>query len=77
MQCLLNGKLLAKLSAGDMMAQDAKCHPLCLASFYKRTKSLDDCKEDGSDRINHREGWVVPCGLDIILFVLFGHRQSD
>lgn len=51
---LQDGKLLAKLSAGDMMAQDAKYHPLCLASFYKRAKSLDDCKEDDSDKINHR-----------------------
>ena len=36
---LQDGKLLAKLSAGDMMAQDAKYHPLCLASLYKRAKS--------------------------------------
>ena len=51
---LQDGKLLAKLSAGDMMAQDAKYHPLCLASLYKRAKSLDDPKEDESDKINHR-----------------------
>jgi hypothetical protein len=51
---LQDGKLLAKLSAGDMMAQDAKYHPLCLASLYKRAKSLDDSKQDNSDQINHR-----------------------
>ena len=51
---LQDGKLLAKLSAGDMMAQDAKYHPLCLASLYKRAKSLDDFKQDDSDKINHR-----------------------
>ena len=28
------------------MAQDAKYHQLCLASFYKRAKSLDDSKQD-------------------------------
>ena len=46
-------KLLAKLSAGDMMSQDAKYHPLCLASLYKRAKALDS-KQDDSNRINHR-----------------------
>ena len=51
---LHDGKLLAKLSAGDMMAQDAKYHPLCLASLYKRAKSLDNFKQDDSDKINHR-----------------------
>ena len=40
---LQDGKLL---SAGDKMAQDAKNHPLCLASLYKRAKSLDDSKQD-------------------------------
>ncbi len=51
---LQDGKLLAKLSAGDMTAQDAKYHPLCLASLYKRAKSLDESKQDDSDRINQR-----------------------
>lgn len=51
---LQDGKLLAKLSAGDMIAQDAKYHPLCLASLYKRAKSLDDSKQDDNDKINHR-----------------------
>ena len=51
---LQDGKLLAKLSAGDMMTQDAKYHPLHLASLYMRAKSLDDFKQDDSDKINHR-----------------------
>ena len=41
---LQDGKLLAKLSAGDMMAQEAKYHPLCLTSLYK---------QDDDDKINH------------------------
>lgn len=58
---LQDGKLLAKLNAGDMMAQDAKYHPLCLASIYKRAKSLDDPKQDDSDKINHWWEWIVLC----------------
>ncbi len=50
---LQDGKLLAKLSAGDMMAQEAKYHPFCLASLYKKAKSQDDHKQDDDDKINH------------------------
>lgn len=32
--------LLAKLSAGDMVAQDAKYHSKCLASLYNRARSV-------------------------------------
>ena len=31
--------LLAKLSEGDMIAQDAMYHPFCLLAFYKKAKS--------------------------------------
>ena len=34
--------LLAKLSEGDMIAQDAMYHPLCLLAFYKKAKSAND-----------------------------------
>ena len=34
--------LLAKLSEGDMITQDAKYHPLCLLAFYKKAKSVND-----------------------------------
>ena len=34
--------LLAKLSEGDMIVQDAMYHPLCLLTFYKKAKSVND-----------------------------------
>ena len=33
--------LLAKLSAGDMVAQEAKYHPKCLAGLYNRVRGLE------------------------------------
>ena len=34
--------LLAKLSEGDMISQDAMYHPLCLLAFYKKAKFVND-----------------------------------
>ena len=34
--------LLAKLNEGDMIAQDAMNHPLCLLAFYKKAKYVND-----------------------------------
>ena len=51
---LQDGKLLAKLSAGDLMAQEAKYHPSCLASLYKRAKAQDDSyHQDYGNKINY------------------------
>ena len=36
---LNDGKLLAKLSAGDVVAQDMKYHPTCLAALYNRKRA--------------------------------------
>lgn len=50
---LQDGKLLAKLSAGDLMAQEAKYHPVCLASLYKKAKSHEEPRHDDTDKIHH------------------------
>ena len=51
---LQDGKLLAKVSAGDLMAQEAKYHPSCLASLYKRAKAQDDSyHQDYGNKINY------------------------
>ena len=34
-----NGKLLAKLSAGDVVAQELKHHPTCLVALYNRERA--------------------------------------
>ena len=38
-KCLNDGKLLAKLSAGDIIAQEMKYHPQCLAGLYNRERA--------------------------------------
>lgn len=51
---LQDERLLAKLSAGDMVAQDAKYHAKCLATLYNKTRSLQDKqKMDTTDEVNH------------------------
>ena len=37
---LNDGKLLAKLSAGDVIAQELKYHPACLVDLYNRERAF-------------------------------------
>ena len=52
-QFLSDGKLLAKLSGGDAIAQELKYHPSCFAGLYNRARMLwpQECFEKaGKDR---------------------------
>lgn len=42
---LENKYLLAKLSAGDMIATDAKYHPNCLSNLYNRARCIKRCEQ--------------------------------
>ena len=57
-QCALDlqdQRLLAKLSAGDIVAQEAKYHAPCLASLYNRAAALQEQADDDDDdnKISH------------------------
>ena len=45
--------LLAKLSAGDLIAQDAQYHPQCLVSLYNRARETKSNEESDVDTVNH------------------------
>ena len=45
--------LLAKLSAGDLIAQDAQYHPQCLGSLYNRARETKSSEESDMDTVNH------------------------
>ncbi len=54
-QCALklqDKPLLAKLSAGDLIAQEAKYHPQCLASLYNKARDTKE-PESSVDDIYH------------------------
>ena len=54
-QCALklqDKPLLAKLSAGDLIAQEAKYHPQCLTSLYNKARDTKE-PESSLDDINH------------------------
>lgn len=56
-QCALDLKdqrLLAKLSTGDMVAQEAKYHAPCLASLYNKAAALQEQADDDDDtKLSH------------------------
>ena len=43
---LQDSVLLAKLSAGDMMAQDAMYHPKCLVALYRTAEKVENTCDD-------------------------------
>ncbi len=49
---LQNKQLLAKLSAGDLIAQDALYHLPCLVSLYNRARETAS-QDTNADAINH------------------------
>ena len=44
-EILNDGRLLAKLSAGDAVAQEIKYHPACLAALYNRERAHRNAEE--------------------------------
>ena len=58
-QTLNDGKLLARLSAGDNVAQELKCHPACLAHLYNRERSYLRAKKR-LEKEDTTEGEVYP-----------------
>ena len=54
---LQDERLIAKLSAGDMVAQDALYHARCLAALYKKASTAEHAEdkegEDETVKINH------------------------
>ena len=51
--------LLAKLSEGDMIAQDAMYHPLRLLAFYKKAKSVNENSAPIVDEEKEFRGMVL------------------
>ena len=54
-QCALklqDKPLLAKLSAGDLIAQEAKYHAKCLASLYNKARDVNTL-DSNVDDVNH------------------------
>lgn len=50
---LQDKELLAKLSAGDLIAQDAKYHLPCLVSLYNRARETTTSEDSNADALNH------------------------
>ena len=50
---LQNKQLLAKLRAGDLVAQDAQYHVVYLVSLYNRARETKECADCNADTVNH------------------------
>lgn len=52
---LLDEKLLAKLSAGDIVSQDHMYHPSCLTGVYNRERAWLNSQKIGDDYVQYRQ----------------------
>ena len=55
-ETLQDKRLPAKLSAGDVIAQDMKYHPACLTSLYNRERS---CKKKTEEKSHDDESEIT------------------
>ena len=82
---LIDGKLLALLSAGDAVAQDLMYHAKCLASLYKRVRSISyDRVLEISSQLREtvvdkylEEGIVCSLGLKKGIFTVSAMDNTD
>ena len=77
-ETLQDRPLLVKLSVGDVIAQDMKYHPACLASLYNReravkSKQTAQCKseKEGAKECDH-------IGLvELVTYIFEMHRNGE
>ena len=69
---LQDQKLLAKLSAGDLVALEASYHSSCITSLYKRAETV--CKDQAADTKFQLEGIAL---AELITYIEEAHESSD
>ena len=72
--CRTDEELLAKLSAGDLVALEAKYHTPCLASLYKKAERVKEKKMKRMGKLLHdRRIWRF---AELISFIEKSHKAS-
>ena len=56
---LSDGKLLAKLSVGDVIAQEVKYHPACLMALYNRERAYLKAQEQEKAQEHWKEAYPI------------------
>lgn len=69
---LQDQKLLAKLSAGDLVALEASYHSSCITSLYKRAETV--CKDQAADAQFQLEGIAL---AELITYIEEARESSD
>ena len=69
---LQDQKLLAKLSAGDLVALKASYHSSCITSLYKRAETV--CKDEAADTKLQLEGIAL---AELITYIEESRESSD
>jgi len=56
---LSDGKLLAKLSSGDVVAQEMKYHPTCLVALYNRERAHLHAQEQNTEELERQAAYPI------------------
>lgn len=76
-ETLQDKKLLAKLSAGDVVAQEMKYHPACLASLYNKAKACEkknETKSSESETVTDVENIAL---AELVNYIFETARNGD
>lgn len=69
-------KLLAKLSAGDLVAQEVKYHLICLTSVYNRERSFLRQQDQGEQKQHDRQAYERAFA-ELVTYIVETQRRSE
>lgn len=75
---LNDGKLLAKLSAGDVIAQELKYHPACLVALYNRERAfLNVQKQKNAEDTLQRQDVYPMAFSELVTYIIESENESS
>ena len=73
---LSDGKLLAKLSVGDVIAQEVKYHPACLVALYNRERAYLKVQEQEKAKEHWKEAYPIAFS-ELVTYITEMKNASD
>lgn len=74
---LLDEKLLAKLSAGDIVSQDHMYHPSCLTGVYNRERAWLSSQKIGDDYVQYRQEACAHAFAELEMYIRDKQLTTD
>ena len=74
---LLDDKLLAKLSAGDMVSQEYMYHAACLTGVYNRERAWLNSQSTDGNEAKHKQEAYAYAFAELEMFIREKHMKTE